>query len=68
MRRRPELTVRQLTAFLKTIPPKTKLKCAVSLINPDEPIATQEFIDHDTAKSVVSMDFTRGELTFGYKI
>ncbi|KKL72813.1 hypothetical protein LCGC14_2081090, partial [marine sediment metagenome] len=58
----------QLMKFLRKFPPNSKLMCAPSMLNIDEPPTTQEFIDDTRALKLVSIEYlaSRQEITFGY--
>lgn len=56
MRKRPTLTVGELMDYLKNVNPKAKIFLAPSLLNLDEPQATQEFIDDDNRKKCVAVE------------
>jgi hypothetical protein len=44
MRKRPVLTVKELIKYLRKVNPNAKVFLAPSIVNLDEPQATQEFI------------------------
>jgi len=64
-RNRPQITVGELIDFMSKYPKDTLVYSAPSMINLDEPEATQEFILDDHTP-VVAVEYGSNELTIGY--
>ena len=69
MNKREQLTLGDLRRLIigAGIPDDVKLFIGKSIVNPDEPVETQEFIDPDTKTPVVTFEFNRSKnrLTIG---
>ena len=64
-RNRPILTARELAAFLLKHP-DSPVYAAISLLNIDEPEATQEFVDWENVSPVVAVEFGSARYTIGF--
>jgi len=71
MRRRPQITVEDVVFYLSKLPGDTPVYCAISIVNEDEPIETQEFISDDKKTPCVAIERVNRDntkyVTFGFK-
>lgn len=65
-RKRPQITVGETINFLKQFPDELLISCSESLLNEDEPEATQEFIYDDSKKPCVAIEASTTGIIFGY--
>lgn len=67
MRRRPQMMANRLVAFIKKHSrAKSRIFAAPSVVNLDEPPTTQEFINWDKTKKVVSIEWNGSDFTIGF--
>lgn len=65
-RPRPQLTLGQVVGFLKKYPDSLPIHCSTSVVNPDEPVETQEFILWDERSKCVAVECDGESITFGF--
>jgi hypothetical protein len=65
-RQRPQLTIGEVMRFLSKYPEDMPVLCAISEVNLDEPVETQEFILEEEAKTCVAMATDGKTMVFGY--